>query len=116
MDHPESGRRSWLSRRGNAGTLTALAVALVVAVAVGRGARPLVAQAAAKVDRLAAAAGPHVYLQTQVGWPQIDGTLTQWEAKGWETFQIVPIANPNPATGGTMQVALIFRRPAPVGK
>ena len=57
-----------------------------------------------------------MYRQTQVGWRQMDATLTDWEAKGWQAFQIVPIASANPGTGAEMQVAIVFRRPGPAGK
>jgi hypothetical protein len=93
--------------RWNTGTLTALAVAIVVALSVGRDRGTAVAQQGG-------AGGPraHVYRQTQVLWTGMDRTLTEWESKGWETYQIVPIANPNPGSGAAMQVAIVFRRPA----
>jgi hypothetical protein len=92
--------------------LTALAVALFVALSVHRDTRHAAAQTSAR----AVAAGPHVYRQTLVRWTRIDETLTEWESKGWETFQLVPIPNPNPGTGAHLQVALVFRRPAGGGR
>lgn len=97
------GSRGW----SGPGALAVLAAALAVALSADRGPRPAGAQPAARE-----AAGPHVYRQASVVWSRMDATLTEWEAKGWEAFQVVPLANPNPGTGQPMQVVLVFRRPA----
>ena len=94
-------------RGGNLGFLTVLGIALVVAIAAGRAPRVASAQPGGRAET-----GPHVYRQTLVVWSNMDRTLTEWESRGWETFQIVPVANPNPGTGAAMQVALVFRKAA----
>ncbi|WP_406697066.1 hypothetical protein V5E97_39385 [Singulisphaera sp. Ch08] len=55
---------------------------------------------------------PNDYRQVQVVWANMAETLNQWEEKGWETFQIVPIQATNPGVGAPMTVAILFRRPA----
>ncbi|GAC1464211.1 MAG: hypothetical protein NVSMB9_02590 [Isosphaeraceae bacterium] len=100
------------------GTLTALAVAVCAALSGGREPTRAIAQAqvAPRVSHASEARRPYTYRQVRVLWHRMDESLTEWEAKGWETFQIVPIANPNPASGTEMQVALVFRRPARAGQ
>jgi hypothetical protein len=85
-------------------TMIALIVAITYAFSAIQGTR----RADAQVPRVVATA--HLYRHALVTYTQMDQTLTDWEAKGWEAFQIVPIANPNPATGTPMQVAVVFRR------
>ena len=91
------------------GGLTAVAVGVAVTLAAGQGGRPAGAQAV-RAPRAAA----FTYRPSNVLWTRMSETLNQWEAKGWEPYQVVPIASDNPGTGGSMQVAIIFRRDARV--
>ncbi len=53
------------------------------------------------------------YRQVQVVWTNMaETTQHTWEAKGWETFQIIPIQPANPGIRAPMTVAVLFRRPA----
>lgn len=90
------------------------ATALSLAVAVWiTGSRPRVVEAQApRVHR--GEAEPRVrteYKQTEVAYTQIAQTINEWEAKGWETFQVVPIQTANLGVGGPMKAAIIFRHP-----
>jgi hypothetical protein len=52
------------------------------------------------------------YSQAVCLYTQMADLLNEREAKGWETFEIVPVHPANPGVGGTMRVAIVFRRPA----
>jgi hypothetical protein len=88
------------------GGLTAAAVAVVTVLMSGRESRPARAQAAR-----AAAAPAYTYRQDTTHWLQTADLINQNARRGWEPFQVIPIANANPSAD-TMQVAVIFRRPA----
>jgi hypothetical protein len=51
------------------------------------------------------------YHQVEVVYTRMAEAMNEWEAKGWETFQVVPIQAANPGVGGTMRVAIALRRP-----
>lgn len=100
---PQAGRFSpW-----NAGTLTALAIALFVALSAGQESRPAGAQPGAQAIRPV-----YKYQQLEVLSNEAARALSDAEAKGWEAFQVVPVANPNPGAGGPMRVLVLFRRRA----
>lgn len=88
------------------GGMAALAVVLATALAAGQSTRPAGAQAI----KTARPAVSYRYRQSNVLWHRIDVTLNEWAEKGWEMVQIVPVINPNPGAGGTMQVAIVFRQ------
>ena len=90
----------------NPGVLTALAVALFFALSSGRDARPAAAQTAPPIRLI------YKYHQLDVSYTDAARHLSDWEAKGWEAFQVVPIANPIPGAGGPMRMVLLFRRRA----
>ncbi len=78
-----------------------------VLLAVGSlGVRPLVAQQ----SKTAKAAME--YRQSACLWTSISSVANDWEGKGWELFQVVPIHPENPGAGAKMQVAVVFRRPS----
>ena len=96
-----AGRRGWTW-----GGLTALAVGLYFALTAGQASRKAEAQ-------VKPARGPsYTYREVAVTWTKIDDALNDAESRGWDVFQIIPVANANPGSGATMQVAIILRRPA----
>ena len=65
-----------------------------------------------KVVQAQPLAGARVqYRQAEANYRHTAETVAEWEAKGWETFQVVPGYPPNPRVGTPMTVAIIFRRP-----
>ena len=93
-------------RRWTLGSLTAVLVGVGAALASGQSTRPRTTPAQAPASQAA-----HTYKQAVVYYTRMAETLNEWEQLGWEPFQVVPIANANPGTGGAMQVALVFRKP-----
>ena len=104
MDELVTQRLARLERQTRLWRVVTLVV-LTVAVA-GFGLRPLVAQQP-RPGRSAME-----YRQSRCLWPQMSTVLNEWEGKGWEAFQVVPIHPENPSVGGQMQVAVVFRRPS----
>jgi hypothetical protein len=51
--------------------------------------------------------------QAQIVYTRMAELIAEWENKGWETYQVVPVYPSNPASGRPMTVAVVFRRPAP---
>ncbi len=51
------------------------------------------------------------FRQTEAVYNRIADVIGDWEGKGWETYQVVPVYPANPGVGGAMTVALVFRRP-----
>ncbi|MDR3633892.1 MAG: hypothetical protein P4L84_08810 [Isosphaeraceae bacterium] len=85
---------------------------LLLAVAAWAGTRAVEAQAL-KVHRGAVEPRPRTeFGQIEAGYAQMAQVMGEWEAKGWETFEIVPIQAANLGVGGPMRVAIVFRRPA----
>jgi hypothetical protein len=52
------------------------------------------------------------YRQSQATYTRIAEVVGEWESKGWEVFQVVPVFPANPGVGAPMTVAIVFRRPA----
>ena len=96
-----AGRRGWTW-----GGLTAVVVGLSFALTAGQSSRHAEAQ-------VKPARGPtFTYKEVAITWTKIDDALNEAESRGWDVFQIVPVANANPGGGAAMQVAIILRRPA----
>jgi hypothetical protein len=51
--------------------------------------------------------------QAQIVYTRMGELIAEWEGKGWETYQVVPVFPANLASGRPMMVAIVFRRPAP---
>jgi hypothetical protein len=91
------GRWTW-------GSLTAVAVGVVAALATGQTPR----------HRLALAQGPaqarsYSYRQAATEHTHLAELLNEWNEQGWEPFQIVPLADFS--ARGPTKVAVVFRRP-----
>jgi hypothetical protein len=57
------------------------------------------------------AAGPRMqFEQAQIVYTRMAELIAEWENKGWETYQVVPVYPSNPGTGRPMTVAIVFRR------
>jgi hypothetical protein len=52
------------------------------------------------------------YRQAQAVYTRTAQVINEWESKGWEVFQVVPVYPANPGVGAPMTVAIVFRRPA----
>jgi hypothetical protein len=50
--------------------------------------------------------------QAEVVYARMAELIGDWERKGWETYQVVPVFPASPAAGRPMTVAIVFRRPA----
>ena len=50
--------------------------------------------------------------QAQIVYTRVAELIGEWEAQGWETYQVVPVYPSNPGAGRPMTVAVVFRRPA----
>src|SRR5438067_2051067 len=49
--------------------------------------------------------------QAQIVYTRMAELIAEWEEKGWETYQVVPVYPSNPGSGRPMTVAIVFRRP-----
>jgi hypothetical protein len=50
------------------------------------------------------------FRQAEVVYTRLAELIGEWESKGWETFQVVPVFPANPGIGRPMTVAVVFRR------
>ena len=104
-----------LERRVRSWRMLALA-SLVVATLVGFGGlagpgRVEAQQSRKKRDE--ATARPRMqFEQAQIAYTRMAELITEWEGKGWETYQVVPVFPSNISSGRAMTVAVVFRRPA----
>jgi hypothetical protein len=101
--------RRYRSYRWTWGSLTAVVVGVVAALASGRGPRKVEAQG---VKPAAVEIPAHVYKQETTTWSDAAEMVNWYARRGWEPFQVVPLANPNPGAGGPPRVGILFRRPA----
>ncbi len=51
------------------------------------------------------------FRQVEVNYTRTAETIAEWESKGWDTYQVIPVYPANLGAGGPMTVALVFRRP-----
>jgi len=98
--------RFWRRIAGALVVLTAVAWVGVV-----RGPRLVEAQQP-RVNRADPSARPRMeFRQAEAVYTRIAEVIGEWEAKGWETFEVVPVYPANPGLGRPMTVAIVFRRP-----
>jgi hypothetical protein len=50
------------------------------------------------------------YRQAEVVYTRIADLIGEWEEKGWETYQVVPVFPANPSAGRPMTVTVVFRK------
>jgi hypothetical protein len=50
------------------------------------------------------------YRQAEAVYTRTAEVIGEWESKGWETFQVVPVFPANPGLGRPMTVSIVFRR------
>jgi hypothetical protein len=101
-------RRVRLWRRIAAAFVVLTAVAWVGVVP---GPRPVEAQQP-RSNRANPSSRPHMeYHQAEAVYTRTAEVIGEWEGKGWETFQVVPVFPANPGLGRPMTVAIVFRRP-----
>jgi hypothetical protein len=50
--------------------------------------------------------------QAQIVYTRMAELIAEWEDKGWETYQVVPVFPASLSSGRPMTVAVVFRRPA----
>jgi hypothetical protein len=87
--------------------------AVALSWASGLSGPPIVAAQQSRLQRPERAArARNEYTQVETLYSRIAEVLNEREARGWETFQIVPVSPTNLGVGGSMRVAIIFRRPA----
>lgn len=92
------GRWTW-------GSLTAVTVGVVAALASGQTPQPRQALAQGQTE-----ARGYSYRQAVTENTRLAQILNEWNEQGWEPFQIVPITDRLNADG-PMKVAIVFRRP-----
>jgi hypothetical protein len=51
------------------------------------------------------------FRQAEIVYTRMAELIGEWESKGWETFEVVPVFPANPGVGRPMTVAVLFRRP-----
>jgi hypothetical protein len=50
------------------------------------------------------------FRQAEAVYNRMAELIGEWERKGWETYQILPVFPTNPGLGRPMTVAIVFRR------